>query len=100
MWGECLVENGVWREDPQFYAMYLIGAGANDLVLGHPNRNAHSNENRHYCDTLAGNANRPLAAMFAASETSSSFVIGGILMEQTALIIIELSGNVSWLSIE
>ena len=94
MWGECLVENGVWREDPQLNEMYLIGAGANALVLGQPNWNAHSNENRHYCDTLAGNANRPLAAMFAASETSSSFVIGGILMEQTALIIIELSGNV------
>lgn len=42
MWGECLVENGVWREDPQFYAMYLIGAGANDLILVHPNWNAQS----------------------------------------------------------
>lgn len=98
--GESVWWKTVCMEGPQFYEMYFIEADANALVLGHPNRNAHSNENRHYCDTLAGNANRPLVAMFAASETSSSFVIRGILMEQTALIIIELSGNVSWLSIE
>lgn len=48
------MENGVWREDLQLNEMYLIGAGANDLVLGHPNWNAHSNENRHYCDTRQG----------------------------------------------
>lgn len=88
-------------EGPQFYEMYFIEADANALVLGHPNRNAHSNENRHYCDTLAGNANRPLAAMFAASETSSYFVIESILTyRKIALIIIKLSGKVSWISIE
>ena len=38
--------------------------------------------------------------MIAASETLPCFVIGGILMAQTALIIIKLSGDVSWLSIE
>ena len=48
---------------------------------------------------MIGNVNRLLTALIAASETSSYFVIGGILMAQTALII-ELPGNVSWLSIE
>lgn len=47
-----------------------------------------------------GKRNRPLAAMIAASETLPRVVIGGILMAQTALIIIKLSGDVSWLSIE
>lgn len=88
-------------EGPQFYEMYFIEADANALVLGQPNWNAHSNENRHYCDTLIGNANRPLAAMFAASETSSYFVIESILTyRKIALIIIKLSGKVSWISIE
>lgn len=41
MWGECLVENGVWR-DTQFYEMYFIDADANALVFGHPNWNAQS----------------------------------------------------------
>jgi len=48
---------------------------------------------------MIGNVNRLLTALIAASETSSYFVIGGILMAQTALII-ELPGNVSWLSSE
>lgn len=82
-------------EGPQFYEMYFIEADANALVLGHPNRNAHSNENRHYCDTLIVNTNRPLTEMIAARETLSYFVIESILAyRKIALIIIELSGNV------
>ena len=48
-----------------------------------------------------GKRNRPLAAMIAARETSSYFVIESILTyRKIALIIIELSGDVLWLSIE
>ncbi len=40
--GQSVWWKTVCMEDPQLNEMYLIGAGANDLILVHPNWNAQS----------------------------------------------------------